>query len=530
MSKQLSLAVALALLSATSLHAQQTYSSLTDALQTGFFVLRGKSGPRDVHWIRGGSEYSFMAGADIHTFDPRTLAGETVFSNTGLTFPGSGKPFSYESFQWSQDARHLVFRTNMRRIYRNSGISDYYLYDIATHDLKEAARDARSAELSPDGSRVGIERGGNLFVYDFATARERQLTTDVTSDTGTFNGHYDWVYEEEFGQGQAWNWSKDSRYIAFWQFDERPVPVFQLTDYEGLHARLVDIPIPQPGDNNPRVRIGVIDVRSGDKVWLQPDDTGDYYIPRIYWTSDPDELAVMTLNRAQNHMKLYFFNVRTGEHRVALEEQSSTWVSVFDFYTNVNDMVYFPEKARDFFWVSDRSGYYHIYHYGYDGKLINTVTKGDWDIVKVTGINPVSKTIYYLSAEALPLEQQFYSIRYDGSGKRRLTQPPGHHTIDMSPNTDWYIDEYSNTSTPIQVGLYNSQGKQLRQLEDNHGVREYIRAHVYFPQELFRFKTSDGVTIDGSMIRPMHFDSTRRYPVVMAVYGGPESHDVFDRF
>jgi dipeptidyl-peptidase 4 len=512
-----------------SVQAQQRYGNLSDALQAGF-RLHGKSGPRSVNWINGGDEYSFIAGTEIHTLNPKTGEEKTVFKNEGLHFPGTDNAFYYQSFQWSKDSKHLVFKTNFRPIYRRSGIADYLIYDVNTHQLLQAAKDARSAELSPDGSSVGIERNGNLFVYNFASGSERQLTQDSTSETGIFNGHYDWVYEEEFGQSQAWNWSKDSKYLAFWQFDESPVPVFQMTNFVGLHSEYVRIPIPQVGDPNPAVKIGVIDVQSGKKVWLAPDETGDYYIPRIYWTSNPDELAVMTLNRSQNHMKLYFFNVKTGEHHVVLEEQNSTWVAIFNFYTNVNDMVYFPEKTKDFFWVSDRSGYYHIYHYGYDGKLINAVTKGNWDLIKVTGINPDTKSIYYLSAEASPLEQQLYSIKYDGSGKKKLTQVEGFHDIDMSVNTSYYIDRYSNVKTPLQVGLYNAEGKSLKQLEDNHAVSEFVAAHAYSPQTLFHFKTTDGVDIDGDMIRPFNFDSTKRYPVVLTVYGGPESHDVFNQF
>ncbi|HET6252606.1 MAG TPA: DPP IV N-terminal domain-containing protein [Puia sp.] len=530
MLKNLWLILALLLSGAGNLIAQQPYSSLGDALRTGYFVLRGNAGPGDVNWIQGGNQYSFKEGTDIHTFDPKTLEEKTVFTNGGLTFPGTGKPFAYESFQWSRDSKHLVFRTNLRRIYRNSGISDYYIYDLGSRQLQQAAKDARSAELSPDGSSVGIERNGNLFVYSFAAGAERQLTADATGDTAIFNGHYDWVYEEEFGQGQAWNWSKDSRYIAFWQFDERPVPVFQLTNYAGLHNEQIHIPIPQPGDANPLVRIGVVDVQTGKKVWLTPDETGDYYIPRIYWTSNPDELALMTLNRAQNHMKLYFFNVKTGEHRVVLEEQNSTWISVFDFYTNVNDMVYFPEKTKEFFWVSDRSGYYHVYRYGYDGKLINAVTTGNWDLIKVTGIDPDSKTIYYLSAEASPLEQQLYSIRYDGSGKKRLTQEAGYHDIDMSTSTAYYIDRYSNVHTPQQVELCNAQGKLLKRLEDNKAVSEFATTHLYSPKVMMRFRTTDGVDIDGYMVRPMNFDSTKKYPVVLTIYGGPESHGVYNSY
>lgn len=526
MTKQLA-SVFLLCISFHTLYAQQRYSSLAEALQA---PLRGNSGPRSVNWIDGGDQYSFEEGTEIRTMDPKTLEEKTVFSSNGIDLPGTSTPFKYESFQWSQDSKHLVFRTNFRHIYRNSGISDYYVYDIADRGLHPAAKDARSAELSPDGSRVGIERNGNLFVYDLASGKERQLTDDSTSERGIFNGHYDWVYEEEFGQGQAWNWSRDSRYIAFWQFDESPVPVFTMTNFEGAHSRQVEIPIPQPGDPNPIVRIGVIDVSSGKKVWLMPDEKGDYYIPRIYWTSDPDVLALMTLNRAQNHMKLYFFNVRTGEHHVVLEEKNDTWISIFDFYTQVNDMVYFPEKTRDFFWVSDRSGYYHLYRYNYEGRLIDQVTTGKWDLIKVTGINPLTKTIYYLSAEASPLEQQLYSIRYDGTGKKELTQAPGSRTVDMSPNTAYYIGSYSNNTTPLQVGLYNAQGKLLRKLEDNHGVSQFITTHLYSPQQLFRFRTSDSVDIDGYMIKPFHFDPTKRYPVVMQVYGGPESHEVSDRF
>jgi len=523
--------LALSCLLAFSLEAQnkQQYSSLADALQSGG-KLYGNPGPQSVNWTNEGNKYSFINNDEIRSMDPKTLQDELIFTNKGLTFPGSTKPFEYESFQWSHDSKHLVFKTNTRHIYRRSAISDYFDYSVDTKTLKQAAKDARTAELSPDGTKVGMERNGNMFAYDFASGKEQQLTSDSTSENGTFNGHYDWVYEEEFGQAQAWNWSKDSKYIAFWQFDERPVPDFQMTNFEGLHPDQVHISIPQVGDPNPSVKIGVVDVASGKKVWLTPDETGDFYIPRIYWTSTPDVLALMTLNRAQNHMKLYFFNVKTGEHHVVLEEQNTTWVAIFNFYTNVNDMVYFPEKSKEFFWVSDRSGYYHIYRYSYDGKLINQVTKGDWDMIKVTGINAESKKIYYLSAEDGGLEQQFYSIKFDGSDKTKLSTVPGYHDINMSPNTKYYLETYSNVSTPTHVTLNDDHGKILKTLEDNHAVTDYLKTQAYSAPEYFKFKTTDGVSLDGYMIKPFNFDPNKKYPVVMTVYGGPESHDVFNNF
>jgi len=505
------------------------YTSLNDALTTGR-VLRGKSGPRNIDWINGGDQYSFAGKDGISSMDPATLKESVIFNNADLKYPGTDKSFEYEKFDWTHDFKHLVFQTNFRKIYRRSGVSDYYVYDIQNKQLKVAAKNARSAELSPDGSMVGIERGGNMYVYNFATGEEKQLTSDSTSENGIFNGHGDWVYEEELEVSQAWNWSPDNKYMAFWQFDESKVPDFQMTNYEGQHPNNIHISIPQVGDPNPSVKIGVIDVNSGKKVWLSPDETGDFYIPRIYWTSTPDILAMVTLNRAQNDMKLYFFNVKTGEHHVVLEEKNTTWVAISNFYTNINDMLYFPKKSKDFFWVSDRSGYYHIYRYNYEGKLLNQVTKGNWDMLKVIGINPESKTIYYLSAETSPLEQQFYSIKYDGSKKTRLSNQPGYHDINMSPNTKYYIDKYSSVNVPTHVDLCDDKGKVLKTLEDNKAVSDFIANHAYSPQENFHFKTRDGVELDGYMIKPFNFDPNKKYPMVMTVYGGPESHEVFNRF
>jgi len=505
------------------------YTSLEDALQSAG-KLSGNPGPQSVNWTDGGNKYSFINNDEIRSMDARTQKDELVFTNKGLKYPGTNNDFSYESFQWSHDSKHLVFKANFRPIYRRSGIADYFIYDIGSKQLTQAAKDARSAELSPDGSKVGIERGGNMYVYNFATAKETQLTNDQTDEHGTFNGHYDWVYEEEFGQAQAWNWSPDNKYMAFWQFDERKVPDFQMSNFEGMHPEQVHISIPQVGDPNPAVKIGVVDIESGKKVWLTPDETGDFYIPRIYWTSTPDVIALMTLNRAQNHMKLYFFNVKTGEHHVVLEEQNKTWVAIFNFYTNVNDMIYFPEKSNEFFWVSDRSGSYHVYRYGYDGKLINQVTNGKWDMIKVSGIDVEAKKVYYLSSEEGGLNQEPWVIDFDGSDKKRLCTISGYHDINMSPNTKYFLDTYSNRTTPMQVTLCDNTGKQLKMLEDNHEVDDYIKTHVYTVPEQFPIANSSDDHLDVYCIAPYNYDKKKKYPLVMLVYGGPESHEIFDQF
>jgi dipeptidyl-peptidase 4 len=511
------------------------FASLTDALGASG-ALAGRSGPRGVTWIEGGRRFSFIApgasGADeIRAMDPVTGRDTLLFTAAGVSFPDTAAPFAYQSFQWARDSRHLVFQTRFRPIYRNSGISDYYLYSLTDRTMVPAARDARTAELSPDGSMMGIEKGGDMYVYDLAQRRERRLTTGASEYV--YNGHFDWVYEEEFGLTQAWSWSPDSRYIAFWQTDERPLPNLIFSDMSGRHPRYDTLRIPQPGDSNSFVRIGIATVRGGagdaPVVWLDPGETGSYYIPRIYWTSHADTLAMITLNRAQNTMKLYFFDVRSGGRRLVMTETSRAWIDVYDFFAGIRDLMTFPAGSREFFWISDRDGWQHIYRYDYSGRLINQVTRGSWSVTRVEGIDTRGQTIYYVGTEVTPLQRQLYAIRFDGTGARRITQTAGTHAIDMSPDTRFFIDRWSSTSRPRQVELWETSGpRMLRRLEDNAQVLEWVRTHAYSPTELFTFTTSDGVRIDGSLIKPPDFDPNRRYPVIFSIYGSPGSQQVYD--
>jgi dipeptidyl-peptidase-4 len=507
------------------------FANLQEALSASG-SLAGGPGPRNVNWIDGGRRYSYIArsdsGEEIRAFDPATDRDTLLFAARSLTFPDTSEPFAYRSFQWAQDSKHLVFQTHFLPLYRNSGTADYYVYSLADHALTLAARGARTAELSPDGAMLGYERDGDMFVYDLTRQRETRLTTGATETV--YNGHFDWVYEEEFGLPQAWSWSPDSRFIAYWQVDESAEPVVQLSDFEGTHPEWTKIRIPQPGDSNPRVRIGVADVRNARTTWLETGETGEFYIPRIYWTSRPDTLAVVTLNRPQNQMKLFFFDVNTGGRRLVLTQTSDTWIDVFDFFSGVQDFFSFPASTHEFFWISDQDGWQHVYRYDYSGRLLNQVTRGPWMAVRIEGIDPRTRTLYYQSTADSPLGRQLYAIRFDGKGKRRLTSTAGSHSIDMSPDTRYFIDRWSSTTQPRQVELWATGGKMLKRLEDNARVTDWLASHEYSPQVNFSFTTSDSVRLDASMIRPVPFDSTHRYPVVFAIYGGPGAQGVHDAF
>lgn len=516
------------------LHAQnqQTYSSLQEALFSGG-MLSGDSGPASVNWIDGGDRFSYMKRnpetleMEIRVYNPENREDEVVFDGGELTFPGTEQPFSYRSFQWSDDSRYLVFQTNFTPVYRYSGIADYYYYSLADESLNLLVEDAFTAQLSPDGSKLGYHKDGNMYVYDLNSGEHARLTHGDTENV--FHGRFGWVYEEEFGLVQAWTWSHDSRFIAFWKSDEREVPLFRTTDYEGTHPDWFEIPFPKVGDTNPTVKIGVVEVETGRLNWMDL-NPGEGYVPRLYWTSLPEQLAVTEFNRAQTELKLHFFDVDTGEGRLIMQEESDVWIDIFDFFAGIDDYFFFPESVAEFFWISDRNGWKHIYRFDYEGNLINQVTEGDWQVTYVHAVDPESETVYFTSTEESPLERHLYSVSFDGKNKTRLTQIPGRHNVDMGPNGRFFIDRYSNIETPRQVELWSSSNGLIEQLVSNDSVHEFMREHAYSPRELFSFTTTDEQEIDGYIIYPHNFDEKDSYPLVLSVYGGPSAQGVYNEF
>jgi dipeptidyl-peptidase-4 len=512
---------------------KQRFANMNEALQAGA-ILSGRQGPRNVNWIEGGARFSYTdrdasTGTPlIRAYDPLTGKDTVLFTPTGLTFPGTNQPFAYDGFQWTQDSKHLVFSTNFQPLYRRSGIADIYVYSLVNRSMQLATKGARTGELSPNGAMLGFERDGDMYVTTLASQQEKRLTRDASEHV--YNGHFDWVYEEEFGLAQAWKWSRDSRYIAYWQLDDSAEPEIQLSDYSGFHQTWEKLRIPQVGDSNAKVRIGVVNVETGKNTWLDTGERGEFYIPRIYWTSRADTLAIITLNRPQNTMKLFFFDVRTGGRREVMTETSKTWLDVYDFYAGVEDMMSFPSNSHEFFWLSDRDGYQHLYRYGYSGKLINQVTRGSWNATRIEGSDAKTRTIYFTSTEASPLQRQLYSVRFDGTNKRRITTAEGNHRINMSPNATYFIDRYSSLRQPTQVELWTAAGQKLRTMENNAAVTNWLATHAYSPAEIFSFTTSDGTRIDGSIVKPIPFDPSRRYPVIFDIYGGPGSQQVYNQF
>lgn len=506
---------------------EKQYKNLSQALG-GAGQFAGKRGPASVNWINEGTAYSFTEGKVIKSYNPTTQKETIIFDGSDKMFPDIKKKFAYVDFQWSKDSKYILFQCNFRPVWRRSGVSDYYKYDVAKKQLDPVAKNARTAELSPDGKMVGYEREGNLFVYEFATDTETQLTTDG-KDEKFFNGRFGWAYEEEFGLAQAWIWSPDSKYIAYWQSDEREVPIFQMTDYEELRKKYTELPYPQVGDKNPIVKIGVLDIAQKTNQFMDF-ELGDGYIPRLYWTSKAGQLALVHLNRKQNHLKLLFGDTKTGKTMQIMEEKSEAWIDVFDFFAGIMHYFFFPTDSEEFFWISDRDGYNHIYRYDYTGKLLNQVTQGNWEVVYVYNVDSKKKKVYYSSTENSPLERQLYSVDFKGKKKKQITKVAGRHTIEFSPNSTYFIDTYSNVNLPRQVELWSVRKGKIKTLVDNQNAQKAMKEKFYAPRELMQFTTTEGHTLDIYLIKPANFDENKKYPLVLNIYGGPGAQSVYNEF
>ena len=522
--------VILAITTVTTADAQKKkHESLRDALFSAG-KLRGDTGPSNVVWLKGGAQYSFTkmneGAQEIWIHDIGSGQEKLVFTAEGKSFD-NGEKFSYRSFQWAGDYNYILFQTNFNPVWRYSGNSDYYYYSTKDDQLQMIIDQAFTAEVSPDGTKLGYGKDGDLYMYTFSDKETIRFTDDATDHF--YNGRWGWAYEEEFGLVQAWKWSPDSKYIAFWQSDERHVPIYILTDFEGLHPEYMEVPYPKVGDPAPYVKIGVINTFSGERNWVDFELDGGY-IPRIYWTSEEDQLAIVYMNRPQDLVNVYMVDVTDQEKQLVYSETSETWIDIFDFFAGEADHFYFPEGMDEFFFVSERDGWAHIYMISYDGTSVEQVTEGPYEVVGIKAIDVPKKTLYYVSTETSPLERNLYSIKFNGKGKKQITTAPGSHRVDVSPDGKHYFDRYSSVDSPARVAFSSTSGKKETDLTDNSSVEEFLETHVYAPKELFAFVASDGQELDGYLVRPIDFDPGKAYPLLLDIYGGPGSQGVYNTF
>ncbi|MCU7494907.1 MAG: S9 family peptidase [Ignavibacteria bacterium] len=480
---------------------------------------------KGLKWFDNGKKFSYVVNSGsmgITIYEHDVLSGEEkpVLPVNDLRLNKDEKPLQLQNYTWSPDSRYILF-TGVLPARRTKSGGTFYIYDVKNKKfsiLAESDLEQSNARFSPDSRKVGFVRGNNMFIVDIATGREKQLTYDGSETI--LNGHFDWVYEEEFSIIDGWEWSPDSKSIAFWRLDQSPEPEVELVDYDSLYFNVHKYRYPKPGAKNAIVKIGVVNAESGKTTWMDLGREADIYIPRIRFTADPNVLSVQRLNRLQNHLELLFCNVNTGASRLVLEEKSP------DSWIDVQDALTFLKDKKRFIWASDRDGFNHLYLYDYSGHQINQITKGSFVVEDVLAVDEDNQSVYYTSNERGRRFMDLYSVSLNGGRGKLLTQQEGDHSVNFSPDAKHFIDRYSNANTLYTTYLCGAAGEKVSTLlqSDMSSLNDYNIS----PVEFFTFKASDGTTLDASMIRPRDFDQEKKYPVIVVNYNGPGSKSVSD--
>ncbi len=425
----------------------------------------------------------------------------------------------FSSYSFNNDETKLILGTNFSPVYRHSFTGTFYIYDIASEKLSLIGKNIQEPTFSPDNLKIAYAKNNNLFVKNLATNAITQITKDGKKNS-IINGTTDWVYEEEFAFVKAFEWSKNSKYLAFLRFDETSVPTFSMDIVgNGTYPTQEVFKYPKAGEKNANVTLHMynLSARNSKRIAL-----GDYeYIPRIKWSNEDAILIATTLNRHQNDLKLHKVNALRSSSIVLLNETDKAYVSINDNLTFLDD--------NSFIWTSEKDGYNHIYHYSSNGKLINQITKGNWEVTKYYGFNNEKKTIYYQSVENGSINRGVYSIDVDGKNKKLLSNESGQNNAAFSKNLHYFINTFSSTEIPPIYSLYSGEGELLKVIKDNASLKEKLSNYKMSSKE-FSTIHINGNDLNMWMIKPADFDEDKKYPLLMFQYSGPGSQQVGNRW
>ena len=430
--------------------------------------------------------------------------------------------FTYGGYEFNADETKILFLTDVENIYRYSYSANYYLYDRETENLQpldEEHQPQTLAEYSPDGNHVSYIYQNNIYVKNLKTGIVTALTSDGEKNA-IINGTTDWVYEEEFAFIKAYDWSPDSKYIAYLKFDERQVKEFSMTFYNELYPDSYDFKYPKAGEENSKVSVHISSLTGKEKqeVFL-----GQYeYIPRMEWSPSVNQLILQSMNRHQSSLKYHLVDLQGDmwQSSVVFEEKSETYVDVDDNLVFLND-------GNALLRTSEMDGHKHIYKLSFDGRHTQ-VTSGKWDVIDFLGLDTKSNTIYYSSCEPHATQKSIYGVKVNGKNKKELTPLKGYNNAEFLKGMKYFIHTYSNANTPPVISLRNAEGKLIETLEDNSRLDRLLSSSYKLSPKTFSTIEAGGIALNTWMILPHDFDSTKKYPVYFNVYGGPGHNEVLD--
>ena len=491
--------------------------TIEDIWQKGTFRTQYLGG---FHTAKKGDFYYVVnnQGKELDKYAYQTLDKEATLVNV-TALNGINSLYDYT---FNNDETKLLIGTQKEQIYRHSSKGIYYVYDLNTKTQSQITdKQIQEPTFSPDGNKVAYMYKNNLFYKDLTTNTTKQITFDGEKNK-IINGITDWVYEEEFAFVRAFEWNNTSNKIAFIRFNETDVPEFSMDIYgSDLYPKQQVFKYPKAGENNAEVSLFMYNLNSNSKQKIDLGKDKQYYLPRMEWNK-ANQLCITTLNRHQNNLNLLFVDENTLSHQVILNEKDAAYIDITDNLTFLED--------NSFIWTSEQNGFNHIYHYSKEGKRINQVTKGQWEVTNYYGFDKKTNRVFFQSTQDGSINRTISSIKIDGTDMQKLSTNIGSNSAAFSKSFNYYINTFSNTDTPTIYTLNDAKtGKQLKVIQDNATILTKLKPYHLGKKEFSTITTKDG-TFNMWLLKPANFDASKKYPLFMYQYSGPGSQSVANRW
>ena len=494
--------------------------------------LHAQRGRVAIKWAADGKSYYSIEGRNIIRYQLPAFTKAVVADSLQLTPVGETKPLTAEAFSFSDDQKQLLIYTKSKKVWRANTRGDYWVLDFASMRLHKLGKSRPSsslmfAKISPDNKLAAYVSGHNIYVEELASGKISQLTKDGTDRM--INGTFDWVYEEELSCRDGFRWSPDSKGIAYWQIDASKIRNFLLiNNTDSLYSFVVPVEYPKAGEDPSPCKVGVVTVATGVTRWMNiPGDSRQHYIPRMEWANNSSELILEQLNRKQNEAKVFIANAISGSAKTIYTEKDNAWIDIKAKWGEEPTGWEWLSGGREFLWVSEKDGWRHLYKISRDGTKETLLTKGNYDLIMLKSIDEKNGYAYFMASPDNATQQYLYRVSLKGTDKLEPLSPAqqkGTHTYNVSAGAFYATHNFSNHKYESVSEWISLPNHTTIKVNEQPAARTQGNAVV----EMFQLTTEDNITLDGWMIKPKNFDSTKKYPVLFQVYTEPAATTVRD--